>query len=75
MDINETVTYRIAEEKTKRRIPWVAIGESASLNADQLKRRRDGKVSWGAGEVAQISQFLQIPLEDLFKLPPTMPTK
>lgn len=67
MDINEAVTRRITEEKAKRRIPWVAIGDSANLNAEQLKRRRDGRVSWGAGEVVQISGFLQIPVEELFK--------
>lgn len=67
MDINAAVTHRITEEKAKRRIPWVAIGESADLNAEQLKRRRDGRVNWGAGEVVQISRFLHIPIEDFFK--------
>ena len=67
MDINETVTHRITEEKAKRRIPWVAIAEAAGMNPDQLKRRREGRVNWGANEVVEISQFLQIPIEDFFK--------
>lgn len=66
MDINETVTGRIEQEKAKRRIPWVAIAEAGSLTPDQLKRRRDGRVSWTASEVLDISKFLQVPLEDFF---------
>lgn len=66
MDINQTVTNRIEEEKAKRRIPWVAIAEAGSLKPDQLKRRRDGRVSWTASEVLEISKFLQVPLEDFF---------
>lgn len=66
MDINETVTGRIEAEKAKRRIPWVAIAEAGSMSVDQLKRRRDGKVSWGANEVMDISEFLQIPVQEFF---------
>lgn len=66
MDINETVTGRIEMEKAKRRIPWVAIAEAGSMSVDQLKRRRDGKVSWGANEVMDISEFLQIPVQEFF---------
>lgn len=66
MDINQTVTNRIEEEKAKRRIPWVAIAEAGHLKPEQLKRRRDGRVSWTAGEVLEISKFLQVPLEDFF---------
>lgn len=66
MDINETVTGRIEQEKAKRRIPWVAIAEAGSLTPDQLKRRRDGRVSWTASEVLDISKFLQVPLEAFF---------
>lgn len=67
MDINETVTDRIEREKAKRRIPWVAIAEAGSLTSDQLKRRRDGRVSWTASEVMDISKFLQVPLEEFFQ--------
>lgn len=66
MDINAAVTNRIEQEKAKRRIPWVAIAEAGSMTSDQLKRRRDGRVSWTASEVSEISQFLQVPLADFF---------
>lgn len=66
MDINQTVTNRIEHEKAKRRIPWVAIAEAGQLTSEQLKRRRDGRVSWTASEVMDISTFLQVPLAEFF---------
>lgn len=66
MEINQAVTNRIEQEKKKRRIPWVAISEVAGLSPEQLKRRRDGLVSWTASEVMEISKFLQAPLESFF---------
>lgn len=67
MDINKAVTNRIEQEKEKRRIPWVAIAEAGSLKPEQLKRRRDGQVSWTASEVMDISTFLQVPLVEFFQ--------